>query len=248
MSYSARTTVTFRGTKRELHARMRNLPKYIDGKLPDIYGFGRLFKTRLIYFLFQRIHDAYLVKSEGGTDDAGIKWPPLKQSTIAQRPLVRGDKIRLGILGKRQRGLLTPAENRLWKGIFASTFRRLAPKIGIEAAKAQAGKLAWAILLSHGAKTKLHTLGKRKVPIGIVTSRLLDSVTPGRLTKTDYIPPKDQLCKFHWGSIEFGSKVPYAAAFHKRRKLWPPGYKLKVWVKDASRKGLEALVQVLHLK
>ena len=222
------------------------LPRYINGTMPDIHSLGVVFKNAFAAEMLRQIHIAFDEKSGGGTDETGLKWKPLKRETIAQRPIQPGEWKKHGILGlgRGGRGLLTAAQNKLWKGIFYSTWKRLALKIGDEAAKREAAKLAWAILKSQGAKTRLETLGDRKVPILVVSGRLSDSLEPGSVEGTAYLPPPEQLFERHWGSVTMGTKVPYAAKQHKTRPLWPSGAAMMRagWFGRAAKKAIKAVV------
>ena len=121
------TTINItKGSKRELSKAIRNLPRYIEGSLPDIYGIGRTFKAFYARALWERINRGFEIKSTGAADDTGTKWKPLSPATIAQRPLVPGERKSLGIKrNEKVRGLLTPQQDAVWKGIFRSTFMRL---------------------------------------------------------------------------------------------------------------------------
>jgi hypothetical protein len=116
--------------------------------------------------------------------------------------------------------LLTPEQNRRWKGIFASRFAKMMAQ-GMPAgeAKATAAKIAWAILKSEGARTKLDVLGGRKVDIGRDTGILFRSLTPGIEDRPS--GEADQIFEATPGLIVVGTKVPYASDFHKVRPMWP---------------------------
>ena len=73
--------------------------------------------------LLGKVHAAFLAKSRGGTDEAGIRWAPLTRATVARRPIGPGDLSAIGVKGTRipadrTRGLLTPAQDRRWRSIF----------------------------------------------------------------------------------------------------------------------------------
>lgn len=241
------TTIQIKGSKRELRKAIKHLPGYISGAVPDVYGIGRTFKAFFAQAFWERVHKAYEVKSTGGADDTGTKWKPLSPATIAQRPLVPGERKSLGIKrNEKVRGLLTPQQDLLWKGIFASTFKRLiAQGYGAGQAKAEAGQLAWAILKKMGAKTKLEVLGKRNVPIGIDSGDLYEATTPGKASVAGYQPPPNQKFISRRGGIEIGIKLPYATKFHKVRRIWPAAYRMRPWTTYASRKALQAVVDLL---
>jgi hypothetical protein len=227
------TAVKYRGSKRQLKALLHKLPGILDGRLPDEYKIGQFFRTHLAYFLLQKIYRQWLIKSKGGTDDLGYSWRPLKRETIAARPITKGELKRVGIVGKRVRGLLTPGEDKLWRGIFFSNLKRLASKIGEAKAKAQASQIAWAVLKSMGAKTRLETLGNRKVDIMRVSDRLIKSLTPGRINEVSYTFPQDQIFEVSQSEISIGSKVPYAGYQHKMRPFWPPQSRIRPWLNEA---------------
>jgi len=246
MPYS-QITIRLPGVRRtNLTQELRRLPGYLSGKIPDRHGYGRAFKGHFAHYIFTKIRESFLAKSDGGKDVFGDSWKPLKRETIAQRPVGRGQWKKLGLLGlgRGGRGLLTTSQNRLWKGIFASTLARLAPRIGEQQAKVEAAKLAWAILKSRGAKTRLESLGGRHVPILRVSDRLLDSLSPGEINDDgSYQPPPEQVLRFHRGAITVGTEVPYAKYQHKTRRLWPTGRKMAGWGKEGVDRAVEALVK-----
>jgi len=242
---SLQQNITIRNiTKEELKNRLRLLPGYVSGRVPDRYGLGRALKSHILHSLYKSLHKSFLQKSEGNPDEFGDSWKPLARSTIAQRGLRPGERKSLGILGlgRSGRGLLTVSQNFLWKGIFASNFKRLAPKVGVMQAKAIAGKTAWAILKSRGTKTKIGVLGGRKVPILIDTGRLEASLRPGAVSDDGYeVANREQIAEYHKGKITIGTKVPYAPYVHKVRRLWPSVKKMGTWVGRAVHDGTMAL-------
>lgn len=227
---------------------LRSLPGILSGRLPDSRSYRPTLIGRLGHHLFTKIHEAFTAKSLGGSDEFGDRWKPLKRETIAQRPIVPGERKKLGILGlgRGGRGLLTAQQNRLWKGIFASTFRRLAPRVGEGEAKRRAASLAWGILKARGAKTKLEVLGSRQVPIHVVSHRLEESLKPGQLSGGQYTPPDEQVFQFQGRSLRMGTEVPYADRLHKTRRLWPPIRKMKPWIAKGLREGLKVLSQKIR--
>jgi len=231
--------IMMRETRGGATAALRKLPRYVNGTLPDIKSYGKVFKNYFAHALLEKIHDAFVIKSIGGTDETGLKWKPLKRETIAQRPLQPGEAKQRGIqyLGRSGRGLLTAQQNKEWKGIFWSVYKRLVLKIGEAAAKAEAAKQAWAIMKSRGAKTKLDVLGGRNVPILIVSGRLEKSLRPGSVDGTEYRPPAEQVFQRHWGGVTIGTEVEYAAKQHKTRPLWPTTAAMtrSGWLKAAIR-------------
>lgn len=174
--------------------------------------------------LLSKIQQAFIVKSRGGTDEAGITWAPLQRSTIARRRIGPGDLLAIGVKGtkipkNRTRGLLTAGQDLQWRKIFGSRLANfLARGMPIGEAKARAAQIAWSILKAGGAKTKLEVLGGRQVDIGRDTNSLFRSLTPG--IEGEPAEP-DQVREVGPGRITVGSNVPHAKHFHKRRRLWP---------------------------
>lgn len=224
---------------------VRDIGQILSGAKPDKNRLKDTFWAAFTASMFESIHDGFLEKSERRKDELGIKWKPLARSTIAQRPIRRGEKKALGITGRRTRGLLTKEQDKLWRAIFRSRFIQLAPRIGEAAAKAEAGKLAWAILKSRGAQTKLEVLGNRVVPIGIVTGELERSLKPAKVRGPSYRPRKGQVFRQVRGGIEIGTSVLHAGFFHADRELWPEGDKLSIWIDRATSAGVQAAVERL---
>jgi len=218
-------------TKKDLVAQLYRLPAILSGRERDRNGIGRLFRAFYTHHLFQQIFESFMEKSVGRADEFGDKWKPLSPRTIAQRPLSRIVKWKLGLSGKRERGLLTPSENRQWKAIFASTLARLLKDaVPIDEAKERAGRTAWAVMKAKGAKTKIAVLGGRHVWIHRVTDRTVDSLSPGTVSEKDYIPfTEDQVYTYRQQEITVGTRVPYAPYIHKMRRLWPSQLKMRRW-------------------
>tara|TARA_Y100000310_G_scaffold338613_1_gene428720 strand:- start:1098 stop:1826 length:729 start_codon:yes stop_codon:yes gene_type:complete len=230
---------------------IKDLPKVLHGTKPDVRRLRVAYWSVFAYYLYKEIGKAYLIKSGGGSDEMGGKWKPLSKNTIASRPIVSFPHGKLSsVIGRRKekttRGLLTPSQDTLWKGIFASNMKRLAPIMGLSAAKAQAAKTAWAILKSKGANTKLAMLGGRKVPIMIRSGRLYKSLKEGKLSGTNYSPSSpDQIFGIErQGRVKLGTEVPYAEKQAEARPLWPKD--LSVWISRATEKANEALAHKLQ--
>lgn len=235
-------------TRADLVRRLRSFPAIFSGRKRDEYGVGLLFRSAILLDTYDRIFQAFMAKSEGGTDEFGDQWKPLSPQTIANRP-VSGARLRyMGLGGKRERGLLTPAENRQWKGIFRSTVMRLLRQaVPIGEAKQTAARLAWAILKSKGAKTRLGTLGRRKVPILRDTDRLVDSLSPGKISGTEYVPfTDDQVAEFQGRQIRIGTTVPYADKQHKTRRLWPTQANMSKWTQKSVSKARDVVLSYIR--
>lgn len=241
--------IYFRGTREDLRRILSQVPRTMAGA-SDPYGIANGILTRVGVALLSKIQQAFIVKSRGGVGEDGIKWAPLKRETIAQRRTTAGERKALGVVGKRVRGLLTPAQDKRWRALFASEKSRLMAKFGMgsEAASGMAAKLAWGILKSEGAQTKLAVLGSRQVDICRDTSRYFRSLSPGVADRPS--GADGQVFETAPGKVIVGTNIPYAARQHAQRPLWPPDGNLPAtwWdhlLTTAQRGLLRALALIL---
>lgn len=63
----------------------RSLPAILAGRGSDPHGIRNAFQGAFCQSIFQSIHEAFIAKSRGGSDDLGNVWSPLKPKTIARR-------------------------------------------------------------------------------------------------------------------------------------------------------------------
>lgn len=235
--------VRFRGSRAELVTLLRTLVDAVTGAGPDRLAVARPVLARGAVALLSRIQGAFVQKARGGVGDDGIQWEPLKRKTIAARRTSRAELKSFGVSGRRERGLLTPAENKRWRAIYASTLAQLRAR-GVAGAESLAAQRAWGILKAAGAKTKLDVLGGRVVEIGRDTGALLNSLTPG--LEESPVKPADQILEAEPGRITVGSNKPYAEHFHAKRPLWPADGTLPdAWwdaVGQAIARGLLAVI------
>jgi hypothetical protein len=215
----------YHGTRADLVRLLQHIPAVLGGA-PDPNGIARGIQLRAGNVLVSKVQQAFIVKSRGGTGEDGIKWKPLKRETIAQRRTTRSERKALGITGTRVRGLLTPAQDRRWRQIYGSRLARLlASGVGGGEARATAARIAWAILKSEGAMTKLDVLGGRQVDILRDTGELLRSFTPGVEDKPS--GADGQVFKLEPSRVIIGSnkKPQHHTGIPGRlpaRPFWPP--------------------------
>lgn len=162
--------------------------------------------------LLEKIREAFVIKSKGGTDEAGERWVPLKPATVAYGRSKR-TRAEQGRSVRPSQALTSKQQDRWW----AEYRKGLAIYKGD---KGSAAKRAWFVLKSQGARTLYEKYSDRKVNILRDSDRLYKSLTvdmPGNVSRTSP------------GSIDVGSDVPYAAAHHSgvkgklpQRRLWPP--------------------------
>lgn len=192
---------------------LRSLPQLLAGKVSDPTNAVQGLLGAVGLQALALVKEAYITKARGGTDEAGISWQPLKPKTVAYGRRHAG----LRRKGNGKRPLLTAAQDKLWRGVFARAYRRLNAK-GDKDAAGNAAALAWAVVKRQGGKTILGEYGGTKVEIGRDTGRLLNSLSPG----TAPMPTSgDQVLRVETGSVAVGTRVPYAEAFHRKRPLWP---------------------------
>ena len=202
-------TVYFRGTRADITRIALQLAAVLAGRAPDTQGVARSFMLTLGFAALTDIREAYLVKASGGTDEMGIRWPPLAPSTIARRRVGKRDKesskairVREGI---RERATAKALE-RFRLSLPEAEARRRAKIVGGLKATRQTGA------------TKLETLGGRTVEMLRDTDVLLESLSPGRLTgsgaSVSYSKPSgeggsEQIFQIGAGEVIVGSNVKY---------------------------------------
>lgn len=237
-------TVYYRGNTSELVQTIR-------GFIQALTGQGNLGQTlvngvqlRVANALLSEVELAFIQKSRGEVGSDGIKWAPLKRETIAQRRIGAGDLAAIGIKGPGQpkgrvRGLLTQAEDKVWRRIFASRLAWFMAKFGMSEgeAKQRAAQAAWAKLKEMGAKTKLEVLGSRQVDILRDTGELLASFSPGIGAQPS--GADGQVLRTAAGSVTVGTnKKPW---HHKRRPYWPKDGLPDQWWATMTRAAQEGI-------
>jgi hypothetical protein len=249
--------IPFHGTRQELMNRLNMLPRILAGKAADPWGIVEGLSLRVGNVLLMHIKLAFETKSRGGVGSDGIKWPPLKRETIAQRRTTAGERRALGISGKRERGLLTPAQNKRWRFLFATRKNWFMTKFGMgdAAASGRAAQYAWATLKNEGAKTKLDVLGSRQVDILQDTGELFKSFSPG--IGANRSGADGQILKFGPGYVTVGTNKKW---WHHlgipgrlpARNFWPPDGKLPTeWtddMADALQRGLAEVAILLLVR
>jgi len=247
----------------QLVQRTQEIVAAVIGTGPDNNGIGARIRTRGGIRLLSLIQQNFVKLADGQPGVDGTRWPDLSPKTKAySRRFGPGEQAELkrqaGVNSRRQNrgvagkgGLLTAAEQKKWNAIFATTKARLINR-GVPAgeAAATAGKTAWSILKSEGARTKLDVFGRRKVQILRDTGVLFNSFTPGIESLALPSGARDQLFDISRGTISVGTQVPYAIYHHGRhgegkRPLWPRRMPID-WqreVADSVREGIAIAIQ-----
>ncbi len=168
--------------------------------------------TRCGNALLERIFSAFVVKSLGGTDEAGESWRPLHPKTIAYKRARRTPiEVRRG--SRPSQALNIKQQERWWE-----VYRRNLAKYHD---KSTAAKVAWFVLKSEGATTLLDKYGTQKTEILRDKGDLLKSLSPE--TRTD-----KSVFRVTPATVEVGTNRKGAIYHHKgvpgrlpQRRLWP---------------------------
>lgn len=185
--------------------------------------------------ILRRIHQAFLVKASGGTDDAGDRWQSLSPKTIAYRQTqvvyaVSGKSGRNVSLERQEKPMRSKAERgrstrpsqalsdkqqERWWVVYR---RALAQYKGN---KGHAAAVAWIVLKKEGANTLFNKYSTRRVDILIDSHDLVDSLSPEGESKY-------RILKVTQDGVEVGTSRPGAMSHHNgipgrlpQRRLWP---------------------------
>lgn len=241
----------YHGSNAQLRNLLARLPRVCAGLEADQGGVIRSFMTRIGVALLSQVQQDFITKSRGGTGRDGIKWKPMKPASIAARRITAGERKAAGIKGKRTRGLLTAAQDKKWRRIFATRKGWLmAHGMDAGAASARAASIAWAVLKSEGALTRLAVFGNRTLDIMRDTSRLFRSLSPGVEDRPYEGEDSDeQVFDVAPGRVTVGTNVPYASRQHAMRPLWPTdGTIPAAWwpaILLAAQRGLVRMVALM---
>ncbi len=258
-------TIEFKGSREDLRRLLTEFVHSISGSSGAFAPYVRGIKIRAGMVALAAIQEAFLVKSMGGTDEAGIKWKPLSKYTIARRRLGPGDKALMkgygaqngkDVLGRIKRGFLTPAQDLRWRQIYGTRKASMMVKHGMGEREAgeRAAQIAWATLKSEGAKTKLDVLGSRSVALLRDTGRLFNSLSPGVADPDSFpvgqAPPEvtDRILREGTGAVVVGTSVEYAGRVHAERPLWPSGDLPPAWqerINEAVQSGIEEAIEMI---
>lgn len=237
--------VVFKGSRAELRNLTYRMAAILAGREADTTGIARGFMLAIGVAALTDIKDAFVTKARGGTDEMGIRWPPLTKEYLAYgRRFARGEAVGLkraaGLDPKtnrfapgRGKGLLTKEQLTRWRQIFARLVPRFYMSTGnIAFAKTRAAQIAWATLKKEGAKTKLEVFGSRQVEILRDTGVLFNSISPGLMSgqpgpNATYAKPsapggEQQIFDLSPGQVVVGTTVAYAAAHNKPDKATVP--------------------------
>lgn len=203
----------------------------LNGESNKYMSVHTAYKAIMAQEVMKRVNASFWRRAKRGSDDLGNTWAPLAPATHAYKPLSPMEKNTYQINGKLTRGLLTPAQDAIWRKIFARTFDRLTKKgMSDTQAKKEAGERAWAVVKAAGART-LIGLG-RITDTNIRTGRLVAATKPGAVANNRYYPPKDQVIQIlPRAAVRIKFLVPYIKQVDKVRPVIPDD--ISKWIMEA---------------
>lgn len=205
-----------------------------------------------------RIRKAFIDKARGGTDEAGLRWAPLKPTTIAygrrhkkkpgnpresqlfsrakKLPYIPRPKIRAGYAPSYA---LTNRQRDRWWLMYSQGLAIF------KGDKASAARRAWAILKREGATTIIEQYGDAQVDILRDTGLLLNSLSPGATTP-------QQIFRVRAGMVIVGTNRKWAGTHHRgipgrlpQRRLWPePARWPASWWDDIAEQARMGLIDL----
>lgn len=210
----------------------KGVPAYVlNGESRKYITVHTIYKATLAREVMKRVNASFWARAKRGSDDLGNTWKPLAPSTHAYKPLSPIEKNTYEIDGNLTRGLLTPAQDKLWSTIFARTFQRLEKQgVGKVEAKKRAAERAWGVVKARGARTKIG-LG-RITDTNIRTGALVAATRPGTVTNNRYYPPKNQVIDIKpRASVRIRFLIPYIKQVDAVRPVIPND--ISPWIREA---------------
>lgn len=217
------STVYLRTSRHLLRDAIISVVRSLSGREATHADAARTVHTAIGLAALYDIKDDFVRKAKGEVGEDGNRWPRLSPKTLAYgRRFGPGEKSALKKAaglgpGNRNRGLLSAAQDKRWRAIFATSLKRLAISMDISSAKARAAQIAWTVLKREGAKTKLEVFGTREHEILRDTGVLLNSLSPGEINYAggNYNPPADQIFNLIESGVIVGTNVPYAKTHNR---------------------------------
>jgi hypothetical protein len=215
-------TIVYRGTRQQLQSMLRSLPAIMAGRQPDFRGIARGLQLRVGVAFLSQVQQDYVTKARGGTGRDGVKWPPLKTSTIVARRRSAADvrSVRL-----KSRSDMSAGEVRETERAIAARRGELTQSMRGQVGQHPGKNLNWLAGSARGLsraqveeqarrdgatiRTIRSILGARAVEILIDTRRLFRAFSPGVEDRPANEP--DQQITAGSGQVILGVNVPYFA-------------------------------------
>lgn len=206
-------------------------------------GVGERVLLRVGDVVLGLIRQAFVTKSNGGTDEAGERWQSLAPTTVAYKRRAgrnRYEKKRPAFPSQA----LTLRQQKEWWEHYRRALGRHGEGTPAPALKGRAAAIAWFIMKQRGATTLLEKYGQMKVKILRDTGLLLRSLTPDG-------GASEQVFRIERGAVVVGTSREGALAHHlgrpphlPQRRLWPPPNR---WPARWWRAILAVIVEVTAL-
>ena len=230
-----------RATRAEVRQLIGMIPQIASGRIGGRSASDQL-TTRIGLAALSKIRQAFVVKATGGTDEAGERWKPLSQKTVAysrRHPGLARQSVRAG--SRPSHALSTDQRSRWWE-----LYRRNLARY--KGDKGRAAAVAWLVLKGEGAKTLLELYGNTQVDILRDTGILLNSLSPG---VPGSVP--DQVFRIGVGEVIVGTNRKGAASHHQgipgrlpQRRLWPEPSKWPAsWWESILEQGRAGLIEII---
>ncbi len=233
---------------------VRDLPGILSGRIADQHNLAHGLKMRIAFAFFSLIREAYIIKSRGGTDAAGISWPPLDPKYLAYG---RGPKSSRRGGGKSpggRDGMMSKKQLDQWWRDYSQARAWLILQVGDVESRNRAAAIAWSKYKAKGGKTLLDAFGDRPHEILRDSGVLFNSLTPGILAGTEYQPVDNQVVRDEGNALSCGTNVSYAIHHQGtpdkpgKRLLWPAdGVLPDVWADDILEVAAEGLNDYITL-
>lgn len=216
--------------------------KVLQGKVRKYISVHRAYKAWMIRGVMEKLNASFWARAKRGADDLGNTWKPLAPSTHAYKPLSPMEKNTYEIDNELVRGLLTPAQDKIWRTIFARTYNRLVKKgTDKKEAKKIAGERAWAVVKARGARTKIGL--NRITDTNIRYGRLVASTRPGTVANNRYYPVKNQQVRLLQNmAVRIRLTLPYAKEVDKVRPIIPRNH--EQWIVEAHDRAIIEAKQI----
>lgn len=256
------STIAFNGARTEAARIIRAIVASLTGR--ERTDAARSVFIAMGVAALTEVHADFITKARGGTGADGTVWPRLSPKTLAYGrrfgPGEQAELKRAAGLGRANRsapggksGLLTAAQLKEWRKIYASRLARFAATMPLGEAKAKAAAIAWAVMKSKGAKTKLEVYGNREHEVLRDTGILANSLSVGVISGDGYQRPmveggELQVFELLENGVTVGTNVRYAKAHHegmnglpKRPILPEDGQIPQLWLDHILDAGMRAL-------
>ncbi len=230
-------TINTAATRTSIRRVLESLPEVATTEA----GLASTLMERAGRALLARIRRAFVVKSKGGTDEAGDRWEPLAPSTIAARRRKFAAKDSKRVPRKFDADPLTKKQAEWWRA-----YRAALRYYGGD--RKQAAIKAWHKMRGTRAPSVQQQYAGRRVDILKDTGLLLDSLSPGS-------PTSQSVFRLAAGEVTIGTNREWAGTHHRgtrripQRRLWPEVSRWPAsWWRDVTREVRAGLLQVaMHL-